>query len=750
MSGQPTVLQVVIMRDGLLVGTEVFVPGQYTLGSGDGADLRLDDPSVGASHAFLYFQNGRAAIQDGGSGATFVNGHKVTACEVRPVDEIACGPFTLKIRVMGQKPAAKAAPPANIGALLGAPAGQPAAIAAQPAAPAARAPAPPPPAVQAQPARPAPVPPPAAARPQPPATVVSNRRMSTAPQPSEPVGGPVQRHLRPVPSEESESQTESVSLGAELLMPTAPRTASIDDMLTMPLPPGVSAASAAAQPSSSAATVQARAHAPEPQTQQHQPHQQPHQQQPQQHRQSAPTVRGHAPNRASSSVPYSPGVPSAAEGKGKPHLFVELYWGDTRKYSNSYKHIDPKKKLIAAESDQAGLPLFGFPLDAPFVFAEQKADLYRVFVPPGAAVERRAQDGKFYPVQLETLEQSPDSRRCITLGTGHAVRFSAGRDVMLMAYVQPAIPKPFVNPLKGLPWLALAVLSLFMTAFGVFVFYFAELPQEADFQAKGLNPVAVKLIAPPKPEEKKKLEKKLEKMKKKEEKKPEVAKKPEKELPKQVVPQETKKALKSIEKLAAAGPAMKDLLAAVDKLGSGPGAKNAKNDFKLSGLIGKAPIASAGIGTFGLGGGGAGGMGIKGAELLRGKGGGGIGALGAGTIGKGSVAGTVTRASTRSIGAQGTIDKEAVAKVINSHLHEVSSCYERALLKTPGLAGKIVLEWQITTTGSVGFAKTKSSTMQSAAVESCILASLKTWRFPAAKGAGVVITYPFMFNSVGY
>jgi len=713
LSGQPTVLQVVIMRDGLLVGTEVFVPGQYTLGSGDGADLRLDDASVGASHAFLYFQNGRAAIQDGGSGATFVNGHKVTACEVRPVDEIACGPFTLKIRVMGQKPAQKQAPPANIGALLGGPA-QP-----QPQAPAAR-PA----------AVPSPQPP---ARPQPPATVVSNRRMSTAPQPSEPV---VARHLRPVPVEEADSLTESVSLGAEVLMPTAPRNApvnTVEEMHTVPLPTAAS----------NAPTVQARAHQPSaPPPAAPAPHA----------RAAAPQAKhgqkAHSPARAAPQGRYSPDVPSASDGKGKPNLFVELYWGDTRKYSNAYKTIDPKKKLIAREDDRAPLPLYGFTLEGDFVFAEQKADLYRVFVPPNAAVERRAQDGKFYPVQLETLEQSPDSRRCITLGTGHAVRFSSGRDVMLMAYVQPAIPKPFVNPLKGLPWLALAVLSLFMTAFGAFVFYFAELPLDADFQSKSVNPVAVKLIAPPKPEEKKKIEKALEKMKK-EVKKPEVAKKAEKQPPK-AIPQETKKALKSIEKLAAAGPAMKDLLAAVDKLGSGPGAKNAKNDFKLSGLIGKAPIANAGIGTFGLGGGGAGGMGIKGAELLRGRGGGGIGALGAGNIGKGSVAGTVTRASTRSIGAQGTIDKEAVAKVINSHLHEVSSCYERALLKTPGLAGKIVLEWQITINGSVGYAKTKSSSMQSAAVESCILASLKTWRFPPAKGAGVVITYPFMFNSVGY
>ncbi len=140
-------------------------------------------------------------------------------------------------------------------------------------------------------------------------------------------------------------------------------------------------------------------------------------------------------------------------------------------------------------------------------------------------------------------------------------------------------------------------------------------------------------------------------------------------------------------------------------------------------------------------------MGIKGMEKLRGKG---IGALGAGSIGKGAVGGTVSHAIAHSVGAQGTIDKEAVAKVINSHLHEVSACYERALLREPGLAGKIVLEWGISTSGTVTSARTKSSTMKSSAVESCILSALKMWKFPSARGAGVVISYPFMFNSVGF
>jgi hypothetical protein len=730
-SGQQAVLQVVILRDGLLVGTEVFVPGQYTLGSSPDADLRLDDATVAATHATLYFQNGRAAIQDAGSGGVFVNGHRVNACEVRAVDEIACGPFTLKVRVMSKTPTARIPPPADVAAILG---GAP----------------PPPPAapVRAAPQKPAavPPPPPAQARQgQPPATVVSSRRMSTAPAPAEPVQHRAP-HLRPVPIEDvdAETRTESVQLASDFVAGSTAPHPRHDPMNTVPLEGTVSDFLEEAAPyvsAKEAQTAQARPHkatAPVPP--------------PAARAAPAPRAKGHQAARA---VPAKdrplPSVPAANDGKGKAHLFVETYWGDSRRFAGSYGRIDPKKHLVARDDDSSPLPMHGFGFDGEFVFAEQKGEIYRVYIPPGAAVERRAQDGNFYPVQPDGLEVGSGQRRCVTLGTGHALRLS-GRDSMVVAYVQPAIPQPFVNPLKGLPWLVLALLALLSSAFAAFIFYFGEIPDNADFNAKTVNPVAVKLIAPPKPEEKKKLEEKVEKLKKPDKKKEEVAKAEPKKPPKEVVqpPPETKKTLKSIEKLAAAGPAMKDLLAAVDKLGSGPGLKNAKNDFKLSGLIGKAPIASAGIGTFGLGGGGGGGMGIKGAELLRGKGGGGIGALGAGNIGKGSVAGTVTHAVSRSIGATGTIDKEAVAKVINSHLNEVSSCYERALLKTPGLAGKIVLEWQITTTGSVGYAKTKSSSMQSPAVESCIINVLKLWHFPAAKGAGVVITYPFMFNSVGY
>jgi len=722
LSGQPSVLQVVILRDGLLVGTEVFVPGQYTLGSADGVDLKLDDPTVAAAHATLFFQNGRAAIQDAGSGAVFVNGHRVNACEVRPVDEISCGPFTLKLRVIAQKASTKPAASAEVAAMLGG--GLPPSIAP----------------VKVVPSRSGPIAPqvssPSSAGSQggSSATVVSSRRMTAAPQasaaPAAARNAPHLRPVQPVQLGDEDEKTEAVTLGGSESLPTMAARPSLLDPISAPRPVPQAANSQRAAPAPVAVPAPVA----------RQPEKKKHDKKHGAKAKKAPHVYVKPKHRPVPAIPVS-------DGKGRPHLFVESYWGETRKYAKSYTKIDQKKKLQGREDDTAPVPLWGFGLGPnAFTFAEQSGDMFRVFVPPRAAVERKAQDGNFYPVEKNTLEGS-DARRFITLATGHAVRFTGDEDMTLVAYVQPPIPRPFVNPLKSLPWLAIALLMVFGSAFTAFTMI-AYTPERSDFEGKNISPVAVKLLAPLKPEEKKKVEEKIKEIKKEKPKK-EVAK-VEKPQPKPVTPPETKKALKTLEKLTAAGPAMKDLLAAVDKLGSGPGAKNAKNDFKLSGLLGKAPIANAGIGTFGLGGGGGGGMGIKGAELLRGKGGAGIGALGAGNIGKGAVAGSVSRAVSRTVGAQGNIDKEAVAKAINSHLAEVSSCYERALLKEPGLSGKIILEWQITTSGTVGYAKTKSSSMRSAAVESCIITALKGWKFPAAKGAGVVITYPFMFNSVGY
>ncbi|EAU67047.1 AgmX/PglI C-terminal domain-containing protein [Stigmatella aurantiaca] len=454
-------------------------------------------------------------------------------------------------------------------------------------------------------------------------------------------------------------------------------------------------------------------------------------------------------------------APRMAPGKGPAQLYLELYWGGVRREALRFR---PGKKPLRASSDpEAGMPLWGFALpEETFTLAESLQGAYRLFIPPGTGVERSGPDGRFQALNATGLE-SDGNRRFLTVREGAAVRLSQGQ-MSLVAYAAPVPERTWVNPLRGLPWLAMASFAFFASALGAFLALKPPLSEAPDFTQKNLPPVALRLLAP-EPKKKEEAKKKLEAIKQKAKPKETPEKVAEKPTPKPVEkappakpkevappPPPESRALKALAKLSAAGPAANDLLAAVDKMGSGPGSKNAKSsNYKLAGLIGKAPIANAGLGTFGLGGGGKGGGATLGAEILRGKGGGGIGALGAGGVGKGKVGGTVTRATARSVSAaQGSIDREAVAKVINSHLQEVHACYERALLKDPGLAGKVVLEWTIGNNGRVAAAKTKSSTLRNSAVESCILSNLKTWSFPSPKGGVVIITYPFLFNSVGY
>lgn len=753
MSGQPSVLQVVILRDGLLVGTEVFIPGTYALGSDPASDLRLDDPSVEPRHALLYFQNGRAAIQDAGTvSGLFVNGHRVSACEIRSVDEVLCGPFVLKTRVLAQRPQeAKPQPPPEVAALLGAA---------------------PPPAV-------APVPTPVPVAPQLPAAPVRQLRPAAPPQPlAATVPG-----VRAVPQAPATAAQPAARLVPHPSATPEPLSATVPGIWP---PPAAARPTPVTQAAYPAPVPPPAAHAvPMPAPVAPQPVAMPVG--------TMPSVRRRATQEAAPPaapslqladdlladialdplpVPTGPllreervatrptHAPRVGPGKGAARLYLELYWGTTRRDARCFPP-DKKHPVQAASWDAPGfMPLWGFTLPdtGPFTLAETVNGSFRVYVPPGTEVEKSGSDGRFAPVTGAALE-SDGARRFLTLRDGTAARLTQGQ-MSLVAYAAPKPERVFVNPLKGLPWLSLTSFTVFGAAFVFFLTLMPQTQETADFTQKNLPPVALRLIAP-EPKKKEEAKKKLEAIKQKAPKKEKVAEKaPPKPVEKAPPPPPSKavaaapesKALKALAKLSAAGPATNDLLAAVDKLGSGPGSKNVKNsNYKLSGLIGKAPIANAGLGTFGLGGGGKGGGATLGAELLRGKGGGGIGALGVGGVGKGKVGGTVTRATARSIAStQGTVDREAVARVINSHLNEVHGCYERALLKDPGLAGKVVLEWTIGPAGRVVAAKTKSSTLRNASVEACILSSLKSWTFPAPKGGVVIITYPFLFNSVGY
>lgn len=193
---------------------------------------------------------------------------------------------------------------------------------------------------------------------------------------------------------------------------------------------------------------------------------------------------------------------------------------------------------------------------------------------------------------------------------------------------------------------------------------------------------------------------------------------------------------------AAPGPAA--AVAAVSNLLAAKGPGTASGGYKVSGLIGKLPSNQLSVG------GGGGGLLTKGgAALLRGGGGG--GGLLAGKAGTRTVGGMVQKdpRAMRQVG-QGQLDRDEIQKVINDNINSIQRCYERELLKTPGLSGKIQVEWTIGTSGTVRGSRQTFTSMNSTNVSNCILGAIRGWRFPKPRGGEVIVNYPFIFKSIGF
>jgi hypothetical protein len=95
-----------------------------------------------------------------------------------------------------------------------------------------------------------------------------------------------------------------------------------------------------------------------------------------------------------------------------------------------------------------------------------------------------------------------------------------------------------------------------------------------------------------------------------------------------------------------------------------------------------------------------------------------------------------------------TLSKKAIAAVVSAKNDAIRRCYERALVKEgPGLAGKVVLRWTISSRGEVEDLHVESATLPSEAVKACLLKEVEQLQFPApADGREVEISYPWVFT----
>jgi outer membrane biosynthesis protein TonB len=94
----------------------------------------------------------------------------------------------------------------------------------------------------------------------------------------------------------------------------------------------------------------------------------------------------------------------------------------------------------------------------------------------------------------------------------------------------------------------------------------------------------------------------------------------------------------------------------------------------------------------------------------------------------------------------GSLSKEQVYKVVKAHFAGVKYCYEKELQHKSSLSGNVDIFWVIQPDGTVSKANVKSSAMNDAAVEGCIVRQVKQWQFPKAPGQTIVGRFPFVFK----
>lgn len=96
----------------------------------------------------------------------------------------------------------------------------------------------------------------------------------------------------------------------------------------------------------------------------------------------------------------------------------------------------------------------------------------------------------------------------------------------------------------------------------------------------------------------------------------------------------------------------------------------------------------------------------------------------------------------------GSIDRDAIKRVIDSARNSIRHCYEKELSKNSGLYGKIILQWEIVSGGRVRKASVAEDSMGSKAVSSCLVARLRALEFPEPPPNQVaVVKFPFVFRS---
>ncbi len=90
------------------------------------------------------------------------------------------------------------------------------------------------------------------------------------------------------------------------------------------------------------------------------------------------------------------------------------------------------------------------------------------------------------------------------------------------------------------------------------------------------------------------------------------------------------------------------------------------------------------------------------------------------------------------------LDKASIRRVVHHHQNDVRFCYEKELVRTPDLNGRVMIWFIIGGSGQVVESVVQSSTTNNPTVDQCIADAVRRWAFPKPKGGGfATVAYPF-------
>jgi TPR repeat protein len=98
--------------------------------------------------------------------------------------------------------------------------------------------------------------------------------------------------------------------------------------------------------------------------------------------------------------------------------------------------------------------------------------------------------------------------------------------------------------------------------------------------------------------------------------------------------------------------------------------------------------------------------------------------------------------------APGPLTRDLVASTARARVGDVSACYQKALLRKPWLAGRLVMSFTIEVSGHVGRVEVERTELDDVTLLACAQDAIRAWTF-ARPAAPADFSYPFVFGGGG-